>query len=124
MQMPMKRLCCNAQSSKRATNPHTMTQTLIDAAKQCPEMIVSIKVGDLVEANNLLLEQARARLEQKIADASAETYLSKDKVCEMLDVSVTTLWRWEKVGYLVPLNFGGQKRYRKSDIEKILEGAK
>jgi DNA-binding transcriptional regulator YiaG len=101
-----------------------MTQTLIDAAKQCPEMIVSIKVGDLVEANNLLLEQARARLEQKIADASAETYLSKDKVCEMLDVSVTTLWRWEKVGYLVPLNFGGQKRYRKSDIEKILEGAK
>ena len=100
-----------------------MTQTLIDAAKQCPEMIVSIKVGDLVEANNLLLEQARARLEQKIADASAETYLSKDKVCEMLDVSVTTLWRWEKVGYLVPLNFGGQKRYRKSDIDKILEGA-
>ena len=101
-----------------------MTQTLIDAAKQCPEMIVSIKVGDLVEANSLLLEQARAQLEQKIADASAETYLSKDKVCEMLDVSVTTLWRWEKVGYLVPLNFGGQKRYRKSDIEKILEGAK
>ena len=101
-----------------------MTTTLIDAAKQCPEMIVSIKVGDLVEANSLLLEQARAQLEQKIADASAETYLSKEKVCEMLDVSVTTLWRWEKQNYLVPISFGGQKRYRESDIEKILEGEK
>ena len=111
-----------AVRGRQTTKP--MTTTLIDAAKQCPEMIVSIKVGDLVEANSLLLEQARAQLEQKIADASAETYLSKDKVCEMLDVSVTTLWRWEKQNYLVPISFGGQKRYRKSDIEKILEGAK
>lgn len=87
-------------------------------------MVVSIKLGDLVEANSLLLEQARAQLEQKIADASAETYLSKEKVCELLDVSVTTLWRWEKQNYLVPINFGGKKRYRKSDIDKILEGDK
>lgn len=99
-----------------------MTITLIEAARQCPEMVVSIKLGDLVEANSLLLEQARAQLEQQIADASAETYLSKEKVCELLDVSVTTLWRWEKQNYLVPINFGGKKRYRKSDIDKILEG--
>ena len=101
-----------------------MTTTLIEAARQCPEMVVSIKLGDLVEANSLLLEQARAQLEQKIADASAETYLSKEKVCELLDVSVTTLRRWEKQNYLVPINFGGKKRYRKSDIDKILEGDK
>lgn len=99
-----------------------MTQTLIDAAKQCPGMVVSIKVGDLIEANTVLLANAREQLEQKIADASAETYLSKEKVCQMLDVSATTLWRWEKAGYLVPLVFGGQKRYRKSDVQRILEG--
>lgn len=100
----------------------SMTQTLIDAAKQCPGMVVSIKVGDLIEANTLLVENARAQLEQKIADASAETYLSKEKVCEMLDVSTTTLWRWEKAGYLVPVAFGGQKRYKKSDVQRIIEG--
>jgi DNA-binding transcriptional MerR regulator len=101
-----------------------MNTTLIEAAKQCPEMVVSIKVGDLIQANNLLIEQARAQLEQKIADASAETYLTTEKVREMLSVSITTLWRWEKRGYLVPISYGGQKRYRKSDIEKILEGSK
>lgn len=100
-----------------------MNTTLIDAARQCPDMIVSIKVGDLMEANSLLLEQARAQLEQKIADASAECYYTTEKVKEILSVCTSTLWRWEKRGYLVPLNFGGQKRYRKSDIDKILEGA-
>ena len=99
-----------------------MTATLIDAAKQCPGMVVSIKVGDLIEANTLLIENAKSQLEQKIADASAETYLSKEKVSEMLDVSSTTLWRWEKAGYLVPVAFGGQKRYRKSDVQRIIEG--
>lgn len=85
-------------------------------------MVVSIKVGDLIEANNILLENARAQLEQKIADASAETYLTTEKVHEMLSVSLTTLWRWEKRGYLVPISYGGQKRYRKSDVERIIEG--
>lgn len=100
-----------------------MNTTLIDAARQNPKMIVSIELGDLMEANSLLLEQARAQLEQKIADASAECYYTTEKVKEILSVCTSTLWRWEKRGYLVPINFGGQKRYRKSDIEKILEGA-
>ena len=100
-----------------------MNTTLVEAAKQCHDMVVSIKVGDLIEANNILLENARAQLEQQIADASAETYLTTEKVRQMLDVSVTTLWRWEKAKYLVPITYGGQKRYRKSDVERIIEGA-
>ena len=100
-----------------------MNATLIDAAKQCPDMMVTIKVGDLIEANSLLLEQARAQLEQQIADASAETYLTAEKVREMLAVSRTTLWRWAKQNYLVPIMYGGQKRYRRSDVERIVEGA-
>ena len=101
-----------------------MNNTLIEAAKQCPEMVVSIKVADLIEANNILLENAQNRLEQRLAGASAETYLTTEKVCQMLSISVTTLWRWAKRGYLVPFVYGGQKRYRKSDIERILEGGK
>ncbi len=111
-----------AMRRQEPTKTTHMTQTLIDAAKQCPGMVVSIKVGDLIEANTLLIENVKSQLEQKIADASAETYLSKEKVCEMLDVSTTTLWRWEKAGYLVPVAFGGQKRYKKSDVQRIIEG--
>lgn len=48
--------------------------------------------------------------------------LSTHKVSEILDVDKSTLWRWAKAGYLVPIKIGTKTRYRKSDIEKLLSG--
>ena len=48
-----------------------------------------------------------------------ETYYSFKHVAAMLDVSTRTLNRWQAIGYLVPVMIGGQRRYRRSDIEKI-----
>lgn len=99
-----------------------MTTNLIELAKQCPGLQVTITLGDLVEANTLLIAETRRELEQTITDKNTETYPSREKVMEMLDVSETTLWRWAKIGYLVPLNVGGKRRYRMSDVQRILEG--
>lgn len=41
---------------------------------------------------------------------------------EILDVSSTTLWRWKKMGYLLPITVGTNDRYRMSDIRRIMEG--
>jgi len=101
-----------------------MTTNLIQAAKECPDLVVSIKLGDLMEANTLLIANVKSELEQTIADQNAETYLSRDKVKEILEIGDTTLWRWQKSGYLVPINVGGKRRFRKSDINRILEGEK
>ena len=101
-----------------------MTTDLIALAKECPDLVVSIKLADLVEANTLLIADTKRELEQLITDQNAETYPSRDKVMEMLGVSEATLWRWAKNGYLVPLNVGGKRRYRMSDVKRILEGVK
>lgn len=101
-----------------------MTTNLIQAAKECPDLVVSIKLSDLMEANTLLIANVKSELEQTIADQNAETYLSRDKVKEILEIGDTTLWRWQKSGYLVPINVGGKRRFRKSDINRILEGEK
>ena len=101
-----------------------MTTDLITIAKQCPDLVVSIKLGDLVEANTLLIAEVKQQLEQTITDQNAETYPSREKVMEMLDVSQATMWRWQKSGYLVPINVGGKRRYRMSDVKRILEGEK
>ena len=101
-----------------------MTTDLITIARQCPDLIVSIRLQDLVEANNLLIAEVKQQLEQTITDANAETYPSREKVMEMLDVSQATMWRWQKSGYLVPINVGGKRRYRMSDVKRILEGEK
>ncbi len=85
-------------------------------------MIVSIKLGELVEANNLLIAETKRQLEQSITDAHTESYPSRERVMQMLDVSQATLWRWQRAGYLVPINVGGKRRYKMSDIQRILDG--
>lgn len=102
----------------------TMTKDLIAIAKECPDLVVSIKLSELVEANTLLIADTKRELEQLITDANTETYPSREKVMEMLGVCEATLWRWAKNGYLVPLNVGGKRRYRMSDVKRILEGEK
>ena len=101
-----------------------ITLDLIKIAKECPGLKVEITIGDLIEANMLLIAEVKRELEQTIADEKAETYLSREKVAEILEVSKGTLWRWQKLNYLVPIMVGGKRRYRRSDVKRILEGDK
>ena len=85
---------------------------------------ITINAGQLLEAINYCVSATRNALEQQITDANTETYPSIEKVAEILDVNKTTLWRWAKQGYLVPLTIGGKRRYRMTDVKRILEGVK
>jgi predicted site-specific integrase-resolvase len=37
-------------------------------------------------------------------------------------VDLSTLHRWHKSSYLTHIEIGGKRRYRMSDVKKILEG--
>ncbi len=87
-----------------------MYKNLIELAKECPGLQVTITLGELIEANRLLIAEVKHKLEQEIADSKAETYISREKTMEILDVSSTTLWRWKKMGYLVPVSVGANDR--------------
>ena len=93
---------------------------LVQVAKTCPDMTIAIKLNELVEFGNILIANVKNEIEQTIADQRAETYLSIEKVMDMFGVCRGTLWRWQKIGYLVPINVGGKRRYRMSDVNKIL----
>ena len=47
---------------------------------------MSIRLGDLIEANQSLVEEALMRLEKSVAESRTEIYLSRTKVMEMLDM--------------------------------------
>ena len=96
--------------------------SFIQLAKECPDLIVQVRLGDLVEANRLLIAETKRELEQKIADSKAETYVSRAQAMRILGKGSTTLWRWKKLGYLVPVTVGAIDRYRMSDIRRIIEG--
>lgn len=99
-----------------------MFKNLVEFAKECPGLQVTITLGELIEANRLLIAETKRELEQEIADSKAETYVSREKAMEILDVSSVTLWRWKKMKYLVPIIVGGKCKYRMSDIRRIMEG--
>ena len=77
---------------------------------------ITISAADLQEVINYTVTTTRKELEQIIIDEKSEVYLSPKEVSKMLDVDPSTLWRWGKRGYLVPLEIGGKRKYRKSDI--------
>ena len=97
---------------------------LIEVAKEHPGMIISISVGDLVNANKELVDITMRDTEKLLSESNQEIYLSADKVSQMLGVDRSTLWRWEKTEYLVPVRFGGKVRYRMSDINNIINQQK
>lgn len=104
-----------------ATKDEVVMSKLLELAEENRNIIVAVSLADLIECNEELIRRTKAALEQQVTDATAETYPSAAKVAEMLDVNKTTLWRWAKSGYLVPIEIGGKRRYRMSDVERILK---
>ena len=95
---------------------------ILTLAKEAPGTILAVRADDLVEANTRLIDQVRADLEKELAERNTATLMTREMVLEQLNVSTTTLWRWEKRGYLVPVEVGGQRRYKSTDIKRIMEG--
>ncbi len=50
-----------------------------------------------------------------------EEYLTTDQLCNILGISKVCLWNWDKKGITRPIRIGNLKRYRRSDLEKILQ---
>lgn len=97
-------------------------KSIIDLASEYPELSVNIKLCDLLESNRQLIRETKEELEKQISEAKEESYPTIDEVATMLNVNKTTLWRWAKRNYLIPVEVGGKRRYRMSDIKRILEG--
>lgn len=51
-----------------------------------------------------------------------ESYLTAQETADKLGVDVSTLWRWDKTGYLRKIKVGNKIRYRESDVLKLMEG--
>lgn len=95
---------------------------ILSLAKEAPGTIIAVRADDLMEANTRLINRVRADLEKELAERNTATLMTRETVLEQLNVSTTTLWRWEKRGYLVPVEVGGQRRYKSTDIKRIMEG--
>lgn len=86
-----------------------------------PNVSITIGANDLMGCIRLAIEEAKEEWETAITAKKTETYVSPTKASEQLHVDKTTLWRWAKANYLVPIEVGGKRLYKQSDIDKILQ---
>ena len=78
---------------------------------------VCVTLADLKEFVGELVAEAAAKPVE-----AEEKFLSIDEVCEMLNVSSNTLWRWNRDGYLHSIKIGRTPMYRLSDINNLRQG--
>ncbi len=96
---------------------------IIELIRQCPDATVNLKVAELGMFARQLIAESRNEFEREriaIAQDQAESYLTPELVKEKLCISESTLYRMCKAKILQPVWVGGQKRYRQSDIDKIV----
>lgn len=93
---------------------------IINIVEEYPDLNITVKAGDLKEWANYIIGLTRQELEQQVTNAKGETYLSRAEVAKMLGVDKSTLWRWNKQGYLLHIETGSKRKYKMSDIKRIL----
>ncbi|MDL2265576.1 DNA-binding protein [Parabacteroides sp. OttesenSCG-928-G07] len=81
---------------------------------------VTLKLEDLRE----IFKEMVSSVKPKSTDQPSEEFLSRKEVLNLLKIDSSTLWSWEKTGYIKSYPFGGRKRYKLVDVEAIRTGRK
>lgn len=85
-------------------------------------VIVSVSLEELRVWHDELVAAGKTSATPK--PPAKEELLTRKETLQMLGVDASTLWRWAKTGYLIPVGYGGQKRYRPADVRAVTEGKK
>lgn len=98
---------------------------LAKLAKDYPDLSITVRLGDLLEAGNRLARRIR---EEALADTEkarrqyGDVLIPKEEARRILgSPDPSTLWRWEKAGYLNPVRIGTRVFYRKSDTDALIQ---
>lgn len=84
----------------------------------------TITAEDVLDLLTHIYELGRADEQERRCSEDAEIFLTKKEAMRLLGKSESTLWKWEKSGFLVSIRRGGSITYKKSDVDKIIRGNK
>ena len=97
---------------------------LADLLQTNANISLTITLDDLRTFSNELIQSTKKELEAEVMAQQNESYLTRLETADFLKVDQATLWRWAKRGYLLPVEVGGKRMYRKSDLQRILNGGR
>lgn len=97
---------------------------LADLLQTNANISLTITLDDLRTFSNELIQSTKKELEAEVIAQQNESYLTRLETADFLKVNQASLWRWAKRGYLLPVEVGGKRMYRKSDLQRILNGGR
>ena len=98
-----------------------MTTKILDILQSGADVTINVKSSDLKEFGRYLIDTATQETKERIREDEEDILLTVDEVMKRLGIKDrTTLWRWHKKGYLVPVKAGKKLLYRLSQIDHIL----
>lgn len=93
---------------------------LRDLLESGASVSVTVTLDDL----RTILNEATKGVKSAVQEQTTEEFLSRKEVLALLKIDSSTLWCWEKTGYVKSYPFGGRKRYKREDVEAIRTGKK
>lgn len=85
------------------------------------QVTVAVSIGELKQFADYLINKTKSELEDQITAQRQERYLTAKEVGKILSINPSTVCRWRSRGYLVPCEIGGQRRYKLSDVNALLD---
>lgn len=107
-------------NSKSIFNLKTSIMNLRDLLESGANVSVTVTLDDL----RAIFNEAAKGVRPVAQERTTEEFLSRKEVLALLKIDSSTLWCWEKTGYVKSYPFGGRKRYRREDVEAIRTGKK
>jgi len=94
-------------------------------ARTYPDVCITVRLGDLLEANETLARKVREEAEREAErrfQIHSDFLVAKEEARARLGrPDPSTLWRWEKAGYLIPVRIGTRVFYRQSDLDRLIQ---
>ena len=97
-----------------------MEKDIRKLAQEYPGVILQIRAEELMDCINSIFNDFCAEHERIVREKHEEKFFTREEVAEMLRRDKSTISRWKKSGYLVPVEVGGVDLYSKKDIDKLL----
>lgn len=85
-----------------------------------PNINITIKAEELMQFAEYIITKTRQEITSTIKEDITERYLTRAEVCEALNVTLMTLYNWNKSGYLQAIKIGKTVKYKETDINKLL----
>lgn len=75
-----------------------------------------------VDELNQIIAEAVDKAIAAVRPQKKEMLISREATAKRLNVDLSTLWRWNKTGFLIPVKIGRSVYYREFDLDRLERG--